>query len=99
MSWNGLTYGPIVVDRTDYRSVRFGSTVVDMGKSDFTILVRLIACQGGRVSRAMLLRGLSSNSVVGPAIYRLRKILKKFFGGRVAIIAHWHGYRISLMDC
>lgn len=98
MPWDGLAYGPITIDRTVYRSVRFGATVVDMGKSDFTILLRLIACQGGRVSRAVLLRGLTSNSVIAPAICRLRKMLRKFFGTRVAIVTHRHGYRLSLTD-
>ncbi len=96
-TWDEMRYGPLTIDLTEGRLVRFGAIVIGLGKSEFTVLLRLIACQGGAVSHAMLTRGLANSDNLRITISRLGKRLGAHFGNSVVIEPlRQYGYKLSL---
>ena len=95
--WDNFEFGPLKVFSTTGRLIEFGQ-IVGFGKAEFAVLLRLMACQGGAVSKSVLSRGIS-DTMLRLSICRLRKFLKKHFG--VAIIiqtVRQYGYRLSLAE-
>lgn len=96
-NWDGLSYGPLTIDLVEGRLVRFGSIMIGLGKSEFAVLLCLMACQGGAVSRSMLTRGLVNSDNLSLTICRLRKRLVTHFGNLVVIERlRQYGYKLSL---
>lgn len=96
-SWDDLAYGPLRIITTAKRLVRFGDAALHLGRAEFSVCLRLIACQGGAVSRAMLTRGLASEYMLRLTVCRLRKRLARHLDGSVAIKSLRHyGYQLSL---
>jgi DNA-binding response OmpR family regulator len=97
--WDDFTYGPLQVFSTAGRLLKFDNTIVGLGRSSFTVMLRLMACQGGVVSQASLIRGLSSGCTLRLAICRLRRFLKQYFGTMVTIkTVRQYGYRLSIAE-
>lgn len=95
-NWDDFKYGPLRVFSTEGRMVDFGK-IVSLGQAEFTVMLRLMTCRGGLVSRALLMRGLISEYMLRVSICRLRKFLKKRFGDTVTIkTVRQYGYRLSL---
>ncbi len=96
-TWDEMRYGPLTIDLTEGRLVRFGTIVIGLGKSEFAVLLCLMACQGGAVSHAMLTRGLANSDNLSLVICRLRKRLVAHFGNLVVIERlRQYGYKLSL---
>ncbi len=96
-TWDGVYYGPLEVTEAARRLVRLGGDVFRLGRTEFTILLRLITCRGGVVSHSMLACGLRSDYAIRFAIHRLRKRLLKHIGDSI-VIEHvrQYGYKLSL---
>lgn len=95
--WDNFEFGPLKVFSTAGRLVECGQ-IVGFGQAEFAVLLRLMACQGGVVSKSVLSHGIS-DTMLRLSICRLRKFLKKHFG--VAIIiktVRQYGYRLSLEE-
>ena len=95
--WDDFKYGPLQVFSTEGRLVKFDNAIVGLGQASFKVILRLMSCHGGAVSRAFLANGLASDYSLRLAICRLRKFLKLHFGNTVTIkTVRQYGYRLSL---
>lgn len=96
-NWDGLSYGPLTIDLVEGRLVRFGEIMIGLGKSEFVVLLCLMACQGGVVSHTILARAFGSGFVTRFVVHRLRRRLLEHVGGSVEIEhARHYGYKLSL---
>jgi DNA-binding response OmpR family regulator len=96
-TWDGLKYGPIMIESTEECRVRFGGQTTRLSPAAFKVLLRLLACQGGIVTYSVLRRGLYNDRTVRFWICRIRKFLKRYLGDLVTIkILRNYGYRLSL---
>lgn len=96
-TWDGLAHGPLKIECAEGYLVRVGNEVVGLGRTQFLVLLRLMACHGRVVSLSVLERGVPSLKSVRVAIVHLRKLLKRHFCGQLQIITiHYCGYKLSL---
>ncbi len=95
--WDDFRYGPLQVFSSEGRLMKFDSAIVNLGRASFTVMLRLMACQGGAVSQSVLASGLASDYTLRLTICRLRKFLKIHFGDMITIkTVRQYGYRLSL---
>ena len=98
-TWDTINYGPLEIVQVAKRLIRLTDVVLRLGRTEFTILLRLLTCRGGVVSHSMLARGLRSDYVIRFAIYRLRKRLLDHVGGAIAIEhVRQYGYKLSYVE-